>query len=94
VLVDSLGTWVAGHPDLAADIDGLIAVLTARGAATVVVSEEVGLSIHPGSDVGRRFVDAVGEANRRVADVATTVLLVVAGRVLALPTVGEWLTRC
>jgi len=84
VLVDSLGTWVAGCADLAADGALLCATLAARPGATVVVSEEVGLGVHAPTEVGRRFADALGELNRAVADVADRVLLVVAGRVLPL----------
>lgn len=88
VLVDSLGTWVAHHPDLTPDADGLCAALRARAAGgsgdTVVVSEEVGLGVHPPTEVGRRFADSLGELNRAVADQADRVLLVVAGRALPL----------
>jgi adenosyl cobinamide kinase/adenosyl cobinamide phosphate guanylyltransferase len=91
VLVDSLGTWVAAHADLAPDLPGLCEALAARrpggvgdGLTTVVVSEEVGLGVHPPTEVGRRFADVLGEVNRAVADLADTVLLVVAGRVLPL----------
>jgi adenosylcobinamide kinase/adenosylcobinamide-phosphate guanylyltransferase len=84
VLVDALGTWVAQTPDFAVDRAGLCATLAARTADTVVVSDEVGLGVHPYTDAGGRFRDALGELNRAVADVATDVLLVVAGRVLRL----------
>jgi adenosylcobinamide kinase/adenosylcobinamide-phosphate guanylyltransferase len=88
VLVDSLGTWVAAHPDLAPDAAALVAALRARAARaagpTVIVSEEVGMGVHPPTEVGRRFADAVGALNREVAAVADRVLLVVAGRVLPL----------
>ncbi len=88
VLVDSLGTWVAAHDDLAPDVAALVAALRARAAravgATVLVSEEVGLGVHPPTEVGRRFADALGALNREVAGVADRVLLVVAGRVLPL----------
>jgi adenosyl cobinamide kinase/adenosyl cobinamide phosphate guanylyltransferase len=88
VLVDSLGTWVAAHPDLAPDVASLVAALRARAAreagATVLVSEEVGLGVHPPTEVGRRFTDALGTVNRAVAEIADRVLLVVAGRVLPL----------
>jgi adenosyl cobinamide kinase/adenosyl cobinamide phosphate guanylyltransferase len=83
-LVDSLGTWVAGHPDLAVDVQALVAALQERSGDTVVVSEEVGLSVHPTSEAGRRFVDVLGEVNRAVAGVADRVLFVVAGRVVPL----------
>ena len=51
---------------------------------TVVVSEEVGLAVHPDQEIARRFVDALGWLNQAVAEAADEVLLVVAGRVLEL----------
>lgn len=84
VLVDSLGTWVTAHGDRALDVDALCAALTERGGDAVVVSEEVGLGVHPSTDVGRRFRDVLGAVNVAVADIASDVVLVVAGRVLPL----------
>lgn len=84
-LVDSLGTWVAGHDDLDADIDGLLSALEARTQPCVLVSDEVGLSVHPTTPLGRQFQDTLGFLNRSVADVADRALLVVAGRALELP---------
>jgi adenosylcobinamide kinase / adenosylcobinamide-phosphate guanylyltransferase len=83
VLLDALGTWIAN--DLRPDIDGLVEALVTRRGDTIIVSEEVGLGVHPVSDVGRLFADRLGEANRRVAEVADRCLLVVAGRVIELP---------
>jgi adenosyl cobinamide kinase/adenosyl cobinamide phosphate guanylyltransferase len=85
VLVDSLGTWVANHPGLDADPAPLVAVLSDRPAPTIVVSEEVGLAVHPETAAGRRYVDAMGELNQAVAGIAHRVVLVVAGRTLDLP---------
>lgn len=84
VLVDSLGTWVSGHQALAVDAAALCAALLGRAGHTIVVSEEVGLGVHPSSEVGRRFRDILGEVNLAVAEVADDVVLVVAGRVLPL----------
>jgi adenosylcobinamide kinase/adenosylcobinamide-phosphate guanylyltransferase len=99
-LVDSLGTLVAellaGAEDAAAGPDeavgelqaGLLDDLRARrasGRASVVVSEEVGLAVHPPTALGRRFADELGALNQAVAALADQVLLVVAGRVLPLP---------
>jgi nicotinate-nucleotide--dimethylbenzimidazole phosphoribosyltransferase len=84
VLLDSLGTWVASAPGFAVDVGTLCAALQSRRAHTVVVSEEVGLSVHPTTAAGRDFADAVGAVNRAVAEVADKVLFVVAGRVLRL----------
>lgn len=85
-LVDSLGTWVAAHDDLAPDVPALCAALAGRAGAgrTVLVSEEVGLGVHAPTPAGRRFTDVLGGLNRAVADLADRVLLVVAGRVLPL----------
>jgi adenosylcobinamide kinase/adenosylcobinamide-phosphate guanylyltransferase len=84
VLVDALGTWLAAHHDFEADVDGLVAALSRRRALTVVVSDEVGLGVHPSTELGRRFRDALGLVNQAVAEVADDVWLVVAGRGLLL----------
>jgi adenosylcobinamide kinase / adenosylcobinamide-phosphate guanylyltransferase len=85
VLVDALGTWVAAHADLAPDVAALVAALDGRRGDTIIVSEEVGLGVHPSSETGRRFRDVLGETNTTVAAIADEVLLVVAGRALKLP---------
>jgi adenosylcobinamide kinase / adenosylcobinamide-phosphate guanylyltransferase len=84
VLVDSLGPWVSGAPGMEVDGEALGASLAARRGATVVVSEEVGLSVHPSTAAGRRFCDALGGVNQEVAAVADEILLVVAGCTLRL----------
>jgi adenosyl cobinamide kinase/adenosyl cobinamide phosphate guanylyltransferase len=71
-----------------ADAAALCAAMTGRGADTVVVSEEVGLGVHPATEEGRRFRDALGTLNQAVAAVADEVLLVVAGRILRLDAPG------
>jgi adenosyl cobinamide kinase/adenosyl cobinamide phosphate guanylyltransferase len=83
-LVDSLGTWVGAQPDLAVDIEGFVATLRTRSGPSVLVSDEVGLGVHPSTEAGLRFRDALGELNLAIAEVAHDVLLVVAGRVLPL----------
>ena len=86
-LVDSLGSWVALKPgfDVAEETADLLAAVAERDAPTVLVSDEVGLAVHPPSAAGRRYTEALGQLNQRVAAVADRVLLVVAGRVLELP---------
>ena len=87
-LVDSLGTWVAGFADFAPEPAPLLSSLVARrsrGNLTVLVSEEVGLGVHPATEAGRRFRDCLGELNGTVAEVADEVILAVAGRALRLP---------
>jgi len=84
LLIDSLGTWVASFEDFEVDTQGLCTFLTARTGDAIVVSEEVGLGVHPSTEVGGRFRDALGVVNQAVAATADHVHLVVAGRVLLL----------
>ncbi|HEX9969114.1 MAG TPA: bifunctional adenosylcobinamide kinase/adenosylcobinamide-phosphate guanylyltransferase [Acidimicrobiales bacterium] len=84
VLLDALGTWLAGSRDFAVDGRDLCVALRERSGDTVVVSDEVGMGVHPSSELGRRFRDALGLLNQDVAEVADEVLLVVAGRALRL----------
>ncbi|WP_436794793.1 bifunctional adenosylcobinamide kinase/adenosylcobinamide-phosphate guanylyltransferase [Actinospongicola halichondriae] len=85
VLLDSIGTWVSGHPDLDADPTELVDALVARRGDTIVVSEEVGLALHAPTEAGRRFTDTVGIVNQAISAVAERAVLVVAGRALELP---------
>ena len=82
--VDSLGAWLAGATSFAVDGERLCDELTGRTGDTVLVTDEVGLGVHPSSEMGRQFRDELGALNRMVAAVADEVLLVVAGRVLPL----------
>ncbi len=84
VLVDALGTWVAAADGFTVDAEDLCSALTARTGDTIVVSEEVGLGVHPSTQGGRRFRDELGLLNLAVAAVADRALLVVAGRTLVL----------
>jgi nicotinate-nucleotide--dimethylbenzimidazole phosphoribosyltransferase len=82
VLLDSLGPWVALHEPNDATTDVLCAALSGRSGDTVVVSDEVGMSVHAPTAAGRAFQDAIGTINQRIAAVADQTVLVVAGRVL------------
>ena len=83
-LVDSLGAWVARADGFDVDVAELCGALRGRDGDTVLVSDEVGLGVHPSTEPGRLFRDALGDVNRAVAAVADEVLLVVAGRTLTL----------
>lgn len=94
VLLDSLGPWLAlqcHDHEATFDVDaaGLCTALRRRTGDTVVVSDEVGLGVIPATAVGGAFRDALGSLNQAVAAVADRVLLVVAGRVLALDSPPE-----
>ncbi|MBP7242366.1 bifunctional adenosylcobinamide kinase/adenosylcobinamide-phosphate guanylyltransferase [Amaricoccus sp.] len=83
VLVDCLTLWLsnvmlAGR-DVEAETDRLAAALARPRGAWVVVSNEVGLGIVPDNPLARRFRDAAGWLNQRVAAAAGRVVLTVAG---------------
>lgn len=85
VLVDALGAWLAGCAGFAFDGPALVEALAAGDGEAVVVSEEVGLGVHPYAPVGQAFRDALGVLNGVVSAVAAEAVLVVAGRALVLP---------
>ncbi|MEU1587668.1 bifunctional adenosylcobinamide kinase/adenosylcobinamide-phosphate guanylyltransferase [Micromonospora sp. NPDC005710] len=87
LLVDDLGGWVTvlldpDHQpaDDVATIAELAEAIRGCAARVVLVSPEVGLSLVPTTPLGRAFTDALGAANRAVADACDAVALVVAGQ--------------
>ena len=92
ILVDCLTLFAASlleacqddAPGLEAQIDGLCEALRAAACRVILVSNEVGSGVVPAHASGRRFRDLAGEINQRVASVADTVLLLVAGLPLTL----------
>ncbi|WP_060711615.1 bifunctional adenosylcobinamide kinase/adenosylcobinamide-phosphate guanylyltransferase [Pseudonocardia sp. HH130629-09] len=101
VLVDDLATWLTGVLDDAgawaapvvpagvdAAVDGLVAAVAAAPGPLVLVSAETGLGVVPDTRAGRLFRDRLGELNAALARVCDDVVLVVAGRALALPPGG------
>ena len=83
VLVDCLTLWLSNHMLAEHDVDVLSAELEGMLAAPrgpwFVVTNEVGLGIVPDNPLGRRFRDAQGRLNQRIAATATRVLFMVAG---------------
>jgi adenosyl cobinamide kinase/adenosyl cobinamide phosphate guanylyltransferase len=88
VVLDALGPWVAAAPEFEVDAAELCDALVWRDGDTVIVSEEVGLGVHPSTATGQHFRDALGDLNQTVATVADEVVLVVAGRALRLEPAG------
>ncbi|MFM8351652.1 MAG: bifunctional adenosylcobinamide kinase/adenosylcobinamide-phosphate guanylyltransferase, partial [Actinomycetales bacterium] len=99
ILVDCLGTWVTALIDdadawvdhdratevVTAACTELTAAITASSSAILLVSNEVGSGVVPGSSSGRLFRDLLGIVNVQVAQVCDRVTLMVAGRALSLP---------
>jgi adenosylcobinamide kinase/adenosylcobinamide-phosphate guanylyltransferase len=88
VLVDCLTLWLSNlllaERDLEAEGERLAAALAQRAGPVVLVSNEVGWGIVPETPLGRRFRDAQGRLNQRMAAVADRVVLVVAGIPVAI----------
>lgn len=103
LIVDCLTVWLGNltvHTEspfeLANHIDDLAPALRQRAqstdAPTVVVSNEVGMGIHPDTVLGRQYRDDLGRLNQQVAAVADRSLLLVAGRALRLDNPWELLS--
>ena len=93
VIVDCLTVWVGnllhrGDTDVEARSASAAKVAATRPAPTVVVSNEVGLGVHPETELGLRYRDLLGRVNQQWAAVADRTLFLVAGR--ALPLTDPW----
>ena len=62
-----------------AEIDGLLAAYETSNATWLVISNEVGMGVVPPYRLGRFFRDGLGRANKRIAQAADEVFLLVAG---------------
>ncbi len=86
VVVDCLTLWVAnlllqgdGDESIVKEADALAALVAAPATALRLVSNEVGLGVHPPTADGLRFRDVLDLVNQRVAAAAHRVVLMVAG---------------
>lgn len=84
LLLDSVTLWLAGAldadpADVAGRVDAVVRAFADRAGPVVAVSDEVGSGVVPASLAGRRFRDALGELNTRLAAAADEVWLVTAG---------------
>ena len=86
VVLDCLTLWVANlllrgdeEKSILAAADALADFLAERSFSLIIVSNEVGAGVHPATDVGLRFRDALGGVNQRIAAAADRVSYMVAG---------------
>jgi adenosyl cobinamide kinase/adenosyl cobinamide phosphate guanylyltransferase len=91
VVIECLSLWVANvlgdvlGPDQVQDAARAHAQRAAtRSAATIAVSNEVGMGVHPMTAAGRQYRDVLGRVNAIWSLAADHAWLVSAGRVLAL----------
>ncbi|CAN5640195.1 bifunctional adenosylcobinamide kinase/adenosylcobinamide-phosphate guanylyltransferase [soil metagenome] len=97
-LVDDVGNWLTAAMDrrdawaggsITGDVDDLVQAVHVFGSPLVLVSPEVGLTVVPATEAGRRFADALGTLNQRLAAVCDRVVLVVAGQALTIKSQGS-----
>jgi adenosylcobinamide kinase / adenosylcobinamide-phosphate guanylyltransferase len=98
MLVDDIGGWLTAALDrrqawdggsVAADIDELTSAVSDFTSPLVLVSPEVGLTVHGTTVSARRFTDELGSLNQRLAALCERVVLVVAGQPLPIKQSGE-----
>jgi len=98
VIVECLTTWVGNlthaaysEPEILSASEAAIAVVRARAAHTIVVSNEVGAGIVPADADTRAYRDALGRVNQQWVSAADRAELMVAGRAIELrPMVEPW----
>jgi adenosylcobinamide kinase/adenosylcobinamide-phosphate guanylyltransferase len=86
VVVDCITHWLSNlllrkmsQNEILAEVDRLTAVLKQRRFEAILVSNEVGMSIHPATELGRAFVEVVGFAHQRLSGVADDLYLAILG---------------
>jgi adenosylcobinamide kinase/adenosylcobinamide-phosphate guanylyltransferase len=88
VLVDCLTLWLSNRlladADIEKETDTLADALARHGGPVVLVTNEVGSGIVPDNALARRFRDAQGRLNQRMAVLADRVVLIVAGLPMVL----------
>ena len=96
LVLDCVTIWVSnlmvdGLDELGADAvaDDLLAALRTRTVPSLVVTNEVGMGVHPSTELGRVYRDVLGRVNRRLSEGCDRALLVVAGRALVLDAASD-----
>ena len=88
LLIDCLTLWLsnlfAAERDAEVETGALLAAIAAREGEVIAVSNEIGLGLVPMEPLSRRFRDAQGRLNQRVAAAADRVEFVAAGLPLRL----------
>ena len=84
IIVDCLTLWTSNllfeEPDsFDAKLDELVSLIPSVAAPLVFVTNEVGSGIVPGDPISRKFRDAAGTVNRKVAATVGSVVLTVCG---------------
>ena len=91
IIIDCLTLWTSNlmwnerSDDDICDVAAEVAAQAqARTDPTVAITNEVGLGVHPETELGRRYRDVLGRVNQTWAACADPALLLVAGRAVRL----------
>ncbi|HUI28098.1 MAG TPA: bifunctional adenosylcobinamide kinase/adenosylcobinamide-phosphate guanylyltransferase [Candidatus Kryptonia bacterium] len=90
-VVDCLTLWMSNlllrgdaEPAILAQVDELVATLVAARFTSILVTNEVGMGVHPETALGRAFRDVVGRAHQRLARDAGAIYFAALGVLLRL----------
>jgi adenosylcobinamide kinase/adenosylcobinamide-phosphate guanylyltransferase len=91
VVVDCLTHWLSNLlmrndpvERILEQVDGVVRTLEERRFHAILVTNEVGMSVHPPTALGRAFVEVTGWAHQRVSRAADEVHLAVLGTVVRI----------
>jgi adenosylcobinamide kinase/adenosylcobinamide-phosphate guanylyltransferase len=91
VVVDCLTVWIANlllrgdsEATILGEVEDLAGALAQATFHSVLVSNEVGMGVHPETVLGRRFRDSVGRAHQRLARDADELYFAALGVMLRL----------
>ncbi len=91
VVIDCMTLWlsnllVSGQSveAILGEVDRVMEALAARRFHAILVTNEVGMSIHPETPLGRAFVEVSGFAHQRIARGADEIYLAVLGTIVRL----------
>lgn len=91
VVIDCLTLWLSNLllenrsvGDILEQVDLVVRALQERRFHALLVTNEVGMSVHPPTALGRAFVEVCGWAHQRIARVADEVYLAVLGAVVRI----------
>ena len=97
-LVDDIGSWLTAAMDRAGAwsggsvsdaVEDLLDAVRGFASPLALVSPEVGLTVVPPTEAGRRFADELGLLNQRLAAACDRVVLVVAGQPVTVKDTGR-----
>lgn len=94
VIIDCLTVWVGNlmHHQQPVEPSALLEALRTRSGPAVIITNEVGMGVHPETEAGRIYRDTLGVINQIVASAAARTLLFVAGRAVRLDDPWELMT--